>query len=101
MGYFDREKIILYEKNLKHRKIILLMNFIFDSTFLLIASYQILKNYAILKNHESFFQRKDFPQLHSFWFPKINSLMAATIKKPFSKTKIFLNKLLNLIIIIY
>ena len=40
-GYFEREKIILHEKNLKHRKIILLINFIFDPTFFLIASYQI------------------------------------------------------------
>ena len=65
-GYFEREKIILYEKNLKHRKLILLINFIFDPTFFLTASYQILKNYAILINHESFFQRKDFAQLHRF-----------------------------------
>ena len=65
-GYFGKEKIILQEKNLKHRKIILLINFIFDQTFFLIASYQILKNYAILINHESFFQRKDFPQLYRF-----------------------------------
>ena len=81
-GYFKREKIILQEKNLKHRKIILLKNFIFDPTFYLIASYQILKNYAILINHESFFQRKDFPQLHRFQFSKINSLMAETINFP-------------------
>ena len=40
-GYFESEKIILHEKNLKHRKIILLINFIFDPTFFLIASYQI------------------------------------------------------------
>ena len=39
-GYFEREKIILHEKNLKRRKIILLINFIFDPTFFLIASYQ-------------------------------------------------------------
>ena len=51
-GYFQREKIILQEKNSKHRKIIPLINFIFNSTFFLIASYQILKNYAILMNHE-------------------------------------------------
>ena len=38
-GYFKREKIILHEKNLKHKKIILLINFIFDPTFFLIASY--------------------------------------------------------------
>ena len=85
-GYFEREKISLQEKNLKHRKIIILINFIFDPTFFLIASYQILKNYAILINHESPFQRKDFLLLHRFWFLKINSLMAKTIKKTFSKT---------------
>ena len=56
-GYFEREKIILQEKNLKHTKIILLINFIFDPTFFLIAFYQILKYYVILINHESFFQR--------------------------------------------
>ena len=65
-GYCEREKTILHEKNLKHRKMILLINFIFDPTFFLTASYQILKNYAILINHESFFQKKDFPQLHRF-----------------------------------
>ena len=43
-GCFEREKIILHKKNFKHRKIILLINFIFDPTFFLIASYQILKN---------------------------------------------------------
>ena len=83
---------------MKHRKIILLINFIFDPTFFLIVSYQILKNYAILINHESFFQRKDFPQLHHFRFSKINSLMAEIIKKHFPKQN-FLNKLLNLMII--
>ena len=87
-GYFEREKIILHEKNLKHRKIILLINFIFDPTFFHIAFYEILKNYVILINHESFFQKKDFPQLHRFWFLKINSLMDETIKKKtFSKKK--------------
>ena len=65
-GYFEREKIILHEKNLKHRKIILLITFIFDPTFFPIAYYQILQNYANLINHESFFQKKDFPQLHRF-----------------------------------
>ena len=52
-GYFERENIILHEKNLKHRKIILLINCIFDPTFFLIV-------------HETFFQKKDFPQLHRF-----------------------------------
>ena len=65
-GYFEREKIILHTKNLKHRKIILLINFIIDPTFFLIASCQILKYYAILINHESSFRRKNFPQLHRF-----------------------------------
>ena len=65
-GYFGREKISFHEKNLKYRKIILLINFIFAPTFFIIASYQILKNFTILINHESFFQRKDFPQLHRF-----------------------------------
>ena len=46
-GYFGREKIKFNEKNLKYRKVILLINFIFAPTFFLIASYQILKNYAI------------------------------------------------------
>ena len=59
---FEWEKIIFLKKNLKNRKIISLINFIFDPTFFHIASYQFLKNYAILINHESFFQRKDFPQ---------------------------------------
>ena len=88
-GYFKREMIILHEKNLKHRKIILLINFIFEPTFFLIASYQILKNYAILINHESSFQRKDFPQLHRLSFLKINSLMAETIKKHFPKRNFY------------
>ena len=61
--------------------------FYFFQTYFLIASRQILKNDAILMNHESFFQRKDYPELHRFWFLKINSLMAKTIKKTFSKTK--------------
>ena len=88
-GYFEKEKIILHEKNLKHRKLILF----FTQLFLLIVSYQILKNYPILINHESFFQRKDFSQLHRFLLLKIYSLML----KPFKKN--FINKFLNLIII--
>ena len=51
--YFTRKKFEI-QKN----------NFINEPTFFPIASCQILKNYAILTNHESFFQRKDFPQLH-------------------------------------
>ena len=65
-GHFERERIILHEQNLKHRKIILLINFIFAPTFFLIASYQILENYAILINYKSLFQENDFPQLHRF-----------------------------------
>ena len=51
---FEREKIIFHEKNLKHKKIILLINFIFAQTYFLIASSQILKNDAILINYGSF-----------------------------------------------
>ena len=74
--YFTRKKFEI-QKN----------NFIFAPIFFLIGSYQILKNYAIPINPESFFQRKDFPQLHRFCFSKINSLMSKTIKKTSSKTK--------------
>ena len=49
-GYFGREKINFHEKNLKYRKIILLINFIFATTFFLIAFDQFLKNYAIFIN---------------------------------------------------
>ena len=90
---------MFHEKNLKHNKIMLLINFIFAQTFFLIASYQILKNYAILINHESFFQRKDFPQLHRFLFLKIYSLMAEIIKKTIFQNTTFINKLLYFIII--
>ena len=86
-GYFEREKIILHEKYLKHRKIILLINFIFDPTLFLIDPYQILKNYAILINHESFFQDKRSSQFYHSQFLKINSLLAKTIKFQFSQTK--------------
>ena len=70
-GFFEIKKIILQEKNLKHRKIILLINFIFAPTFFLIASYQILKNYAILINYKSLFQEKDSLQLNHFQFSKM------------------------------
>ena len=40
--YFKRKKIILQEKNLKHKKRILSINFIFDPTFFLIATYKML-----------------------------------------------------------
>ena len=47
--------ITFHEKNLKHKKKILLINFIFAQTYFLIASRQIFKNDAILINHCSFF----------------------------------------------
>ena len=62
-GLFWIEKINFHEKNLKFRKIILLIRFIFAPTFFLIASYQILKNYATLINYKSLFQEKDSLQL--------------------------------------
>ena len=71
-GYFGREKNNFHEKNLKYRKIILLINFI----FFLIASHQILKNYAILINYKSLFQEKDSLQLNHFQFSKINKLLS-------------------------
>ena len=42
-------------KNLKPKKLILLINFIFAQTYFLVASSQIFKNDAILINHGSFF----------------------------------------------
>ena len=86
-GYFGREKINFHEKNLKHKKIILLINFIYAPIFFLVASYQILKNYAIPINHESLFQKKRFLTTSPFLIFKINSLMAETIKKILSETK--------------
>ena len=55
---FKIGKIIFQEKNLKHRKIILLINFYFARTFFLIASSQIFKNNAILINHGYFVRKK-------------------------------------------
>ena len=52
---FERENIIFHEKNLKHKKIILLINYIFAQTYFLIALRQIFKNDPILVNHGSFF----------------------------------------------
>ena len=86
-GQFERKNIIFHEKNLKHKKIILLINFIFAQTYFLIASSQFLKNDAILINHSSFFQEKDSLQLNRFQFLKMNSLMAEIIKKQFFSTK--------------
>ena len=63
-------------------KIMYLTNFIFQSFF----SYRILPNlrkYTFLINHGSFFQGKDSLQLDCLQFFKINSLMAAAIKKQF------------------
>ena len=97
-GSFKKEKIIFHEKNLKDRKIILLINFIFVRNFFLIFSSQIFKNYAILINHRPVFQGKDYIQLDRFWFLKINSFMAETIEKQFPKKNIFINKLLIFII---
>ena len=73
-GCLEREKIISHEKNFKHRKIILLINFFFDPTSFLIASYRILKNYAILINYKSVFQEKDSLHLNHFQFSKMNKL---------------------------
>ena len=97
-GLFKRQKIIFHRKNLEHRKLILLITFIFDRTFFLITSRQLFENDATLINHRLFFQRKDPPQLHRFQFLEINSLMVETIKKKIFQTQIFINKLLNLII---
>ena len=97
-GIISKETINFNEKNLKHRKIILLLNFIFDPTFFIIALSQIFKNNAVLINHKLFFQRIDSPQLYHFQFLKINSLIAEITIEIF-ENKIFINKLLNLIII--
>ena len=67
-GSFIKGKIKFQEKNLNRRKIIFLINFIFDQTFCLIASNQIFKNYAILIKYGSFFQGKDSLQLDRFQF---------------------------------
>ena len=75
-GYFGREKINFHGKNLKYRKIILLINFIFAPTFFLIASYQILKNYTILIYYKSIFEEKDPLQLKHFQFSKMNKLLS-------------------------
>ena len=69
-------RINFHEKNLKYRKIILLINFIFAPTFFLIASYQILKNHAILINYKALFQEKDCLQVNHFQFLEINNLLS-------------------------
>ena len=81
-----KEKIIFHEKNLKHEKIILLINFIFAQTYFLIASSQIFNNDAILINHGSLFLEKDSLQLDRFHFLKMNSLMDEIIKTKFLQT---------------
>ena len=65
-------------------------------------SYRFILNfkiYVILENYGSFFQKKDSSQLYHSQFLKINSLIAETIEKQFSKNKIFVKKFLNWIII--
>ena len=47
--------------------------------FFLIASSQIFKNAAILINHGSLSQGKDYLQLDSFQFLKINQLLLNSI----------------------
>ena len=69
------------KKFLKHRKIILSINFISAQTFFHIGSSQISKNDGIRLNHGSSFQAIDSLQLDSSPFPKTNSLMTETIKK--------------------
>ena len=66
-GQFEREKIIFYEKNLKHKKIILLINFIFAQTYFLIASSQIFENDAILIMVH-FFKKKILYNLTASYF---------------------------------
>ena len=65
-------------------------------------SYRFLPNFKKLCDSNKsriIFQRKDSPQLHRFQFLRINSLMAENIKFFFFQNEIFINKLLNLIII--
>ena len=60
-GYFGREKINFHEKNLKYRKINLLINFIFTRTFF---SYRFLPNFKKLCDFNKLqitFSRKRFP----------------------------------------
>ena len=61
-GYFWREKINWHEKNVKHRKIIWLINFIFAPT-----------NFLVL------FQEKDSLQVNHFQFSKMNKLSNSAI----------------------
>ena len=84
---------------MKHKKIILLINFIFAQTYFFIALSQIFKNDAILINRSSFFREKDSIQLDRFQFLKMNSLMTEIIKKTIFQNKILINKLLYLIMI--
>ena len=66
-SYFEKEKIILQEKNLKHRKISLLINFIFDPTFF----YRFLPNFKKLCDSNKswiIFSEKWFPTTSAFLF---------------------------------
>ena len=83
----------------KKYNILLLINFIFDPTFFHITSYQILQNYGILINHESFFSEKRFPTTSSFLIFKIKFFSDWNHEKNILQNEIFINKLLNLIII--
>ena len=62
MTIYSKELYLLFIKvvrsqklDLRQKKIILLINFIFAQTYFLIASSQIFKNNAILINHDTFF----------------------------------------------
>ena len=92
----DKASVIFHKKNLNHKKIILLKNFIFAQTYFLIASSQIFKNHAILINHRSFFWGKYSLQLDRFQFLKINSLMTVKpLKLNFPKQNLFPEKLIS------
>ena len=60
---------------MEHRKIILLINFIFARTLVLIASNQVFKYYAILIKQGLFFQEQDSLQFDRFQFSKMNKLL--------------------------
>ena len=81
--------VIFKGKNLKDRKIILFINFIFARIFFLIASSQIFENYAILINHGPFFQGEDSLKLDLFQFLEINSLWLKALKTNFPKQNFY------------
>ena len=64
---------------MKHRKIILLIHFIFARTFFLIASSQIFENDAVLMNNGSFLQGKDSLEHGRFQFSKMYQLSNSVI----------------------